>query len=130
MARRFQLVVAASALALPFLIVQAQDKPAKETKTSGDQKSKPTATRDQALKSAAVEEAETIAAQRRTTAISLLTSLADDARSFKEPALRARVQARAADALWTTEPERARDLFHRAWEAAEAGDAEMARRAA
>jgi hypothetical protein len=128
MARR--LVVAAFALALPLLIAQAQDKPAKDKKTSGDQKSKPTATRDQALKGAAVEEAEAIAAQRRTTAISLLTSLADDARSFKEPALRARVQARAADALWTTERERARDLFHRAWEAADAGDAEMARRAA
>ena len=49
MARRFRLVVAAFALTLPLLIVQAQDKPAKDTKTSGDQKSKPAATRDQAL---------------------------------------------------------------------------------
>src|SRR4030095_1036306 len=37
------------------------------------------------------------------------------------------VQARAADVLWDTDNERARDLFRRAWEAADAADAEAAR---
>src|SRR5262249_20322511 len=104
-------------------IVQAQTpKQPKEPKT------KPTVAKDQALKTATVEEADPAAEQRRTTAISLLSSLADDARSFKDQAVRGRVMARAADALWTSEPDRARDLFRRAWEAAEAGDAEAARR--
>ncbi|MBA3243521.1 MAG: hypothetical protein H0T60_20040, partial [Acidobacteria bacterium] len=65
---------------------------------------------------------------RRTTAISLITTLADDARTFRDPTLRARVQARAADALWETERERARTLFRRAWDEAETADAENDRR--
>jgi hypothetical protein len=67
---------------------------------------------------------------RRTTAITLLTALADDARNFRDQPLRARVQARAADALWDTDTERARTLFRRAWDAAEAADAENERRSA
>src|ERR1043166_6833660 len=51
------------------------------------------------------------AAQQRTVAISLVTSLADEARSFKDQTRRARVQARAADVLWDSDPERARELF-------------------
>ena len=70
------------------------------------------------------EEADAEAAQQRTIAISLVTSLADEARSFKDQTRRARVQARAADVLWDTDPERARELFRRAWEAAEIVDAE------
>ena len=54
------------------------------------------------------EEADAEAAQQRTVAISLVTSLADEARSFKDQTRRARVQARAADVLWDTDPERAR----------------------
>ena len=45
------------------------------------------------------EEADAEAAQQRTIAISLVTSLADEARSFKDQMRRARVQARAADCL-------------------------------
>ena len=74
------------------------------------------------------EEAEAEAAQQRTVAISLVTSLADEARSFKDQTRRARVQARAADVLWDTDPERARELFRRAWEAAEIVDAEAAKK--
>ncbi|HEY8224328.1 MAG TPA: hypothetical protein VIG25_03550 [Pyrinomonadaceae bacterium] len=73
------------------------------------------------------EEADDDAMQRRTVAISLVNSLADEARSFKDQTRRARVQARAADVLWETDNERSRDLFRRAWEAAEAADAETAR---
>src|ERR1041385_6280701 len=76
------------------------------------------------------EEADAEAAQQRTIAISLVTSLADEARSFKDQTRRARVQARAADVLWDTDPERARELFRRAWEAAETVDAEAAKKRA
>lgn len=76
------------------------------------------------------EEADAEAAQQRTIAISLVTTLADEARSFKDQTCRARVQARAADVLWDTEPERARELFRRAWEAAEIVDAEAAKKRA
>ena len=76
------------------------------------------------------EEADAEAAQQRTVAISLVTSLADEARSFKDQTRRARVQARAADVLWDTDPDRARELFRRAWEAAEIVDAEAAKKRA
>src|SRR5688572_12726854 len=73
------------------------------------------------------EEVDAEAEQQRTVAISLVTTLADEARSFKDLTRRARVQARAADVLWDTDPERARELFRRAWEAAEHVDDEAAR---
>ena len=73
------------------------------------------------------EEPDDDAAQRKSVATSLVISLADEARSFKDQTRRARVQARAADVLWDTDTERARDLFRRAWDAAEAADAESAR---
>lgn len=63
-------------------------------------------------------------AQRRVFAISLLISLATEARSYKDVALRPKVLARAADALWEADNVTARALFLRAWDAAEAGDAE------
>jgi len=72
-------------------------------------------------------EAEAEAAQRRTVAIQLLTSLADEARSFKDQTRRARVQARAADVLWDSEPDRSRELFRRAWDAASIADDEAAK---
>ena len=65
--------------------------------------------------------------ERKTVAISLLTSLADEARSFKDQTRRARVQSRVADVLWDTDNERARDLFRRAWDSADAADAETDR---
>ncbi|HSE16956.1 MAG TPA: hypothetical protein VLB46_07870 [Pyrinomonadaceae bacterium] len=65
-------------------------------------------------------------AQRRVFAASLVISLATEARSYKDLALRPRVLARAADALWEADNATARALFVRAWEAAEAGDAEGA----
>lgn len=81
-------------------------------------------------KTAKAEEPDPVAAQRQVVAISLLQSLAEDARSFREPKLRARVQARVADAFWETDSERARGLFRKAWEAAETEDAESERRSA
>ncbi|MBD0326367.1 MAG: hypothetical protein ICV68_08045, partial [Pyrinomonadaceae bacterium] len=74
------------------------------------------------------ERPDPLAAERRATALALAASLADEARSFRDEALRARVLARTADALWETETERARALFHRAWEAAETADGETLKR--
>jgi hypothetical protein len=67
-------------------------------------------------------------AQRRATAVSLLTSLADKARTFRDGTLRARAQARAADALWEVDPELSRALFRRAWADADATDKEIGRK--
>lgn len=86
--------------------------------------------RKNAPKRASAAEADPMEEVRRTTAISLVNALADDARTFREPLLRSRVQARAADALWETDKERARELFRRAWAEAEAADAEADRRSA
>lgn len=88
----------------------------------------PEQTRKAPAKKRPAAEIDPLAEMRRTTAISLITSLADEARSFRSHTLRARVQARAADALWETETERARALFRRAWEAAGAADDENERR--
>ncbi len=81
-------------------------------------------------KAVKAEEPDPVAAQRQVVAISILQSLADEARSFREPKLRARVQARVADAFWETDSEKARGLFRKAWEAAETEDAESDRRSA
>jgi len=58
-------------------------------------------------KPASTEEADAEAAQQRTVAISLVSTLADEAKGFKDQTRRARVQARAADVLWDTDRERA-----------------------
>lgn len=68
--------------------------------------------------------AEPSEAQRRVFAISLVISLATEARSYSDLALRPRVLARAADVLWDADNITARVLFRRAWEAAEKGDSE------
>jgi hypothetical protein len=73
-------------------------------------------------------EAEALAAQRRAQAVAMLTTLADQARDFRDETVRARSQARAADALWETDPLLARTLFRRAWEAADSADREAARK--
>src|SRR5690242_14101111 len=76
------------------------------------------------------EEVDAEAEQRREIAVALVISLAEEARSFKDQTRRARVQARAADVLWESDAERARELFKRAWEAADAADAETAQQRA
>jgi hypothetical protein len=66
--------------------------------------------------------------ERKTTAIFLLQALAREAQTYRDQALRARIQARVADALWEVDNARARDLFSGAWEAADAASLEAARR--
>lgn len=75
------------------------------------------------------ERADPLAGERRAVALMLATSLAEEARSFRDESLRARVLARTADALWESETERARALFRRAWEAADTADRESLKRA-
>lgn len=77
---------------------------------------------------AAQDEAKRLEEQRRATAIALLISVADEARSYRNQTLRARIQARAADVLWDTDTEKARSLFRRAWEAADVADTDNQRR--
>jgi hypothetical protein len=117
---RARLLTAVILLFVALPVVNAQAPKDKSTKEPAN-KARPTKT----------TEAEAAAAlERRNVAVSLLTSLADDARAFHDQKLRARVLARTADALWTTEPDRAHELFRRAWDAAETGDAEATRQAA
>ena len=78
--------------------------------------------------SEAEAQADRVEMERREQASSLLISLASDARSFRDQTLRARTLARIADALWITDPERARELFRKAWESAVTADRDTARR--
>ena len=66
--------------------------------------------------------------ERRDTALRLVNDLADEARTFRNEMLRARVQSRAADTIWDTDQERARALFLRAWDAADSADREALRK--
>ena len=75
-------------------------------------------------KSVAKAEADRIRKERQSQARSLLISLASEARSFRDQALRARSLARIADALWDMDAEQGRTLFRGAWEAAETADRE------
>lgn len=66
--------------------------------------------------------------QQRALALSLLVSLANEARSYPDQKLRARTLSRIADAFWDPDPEQGRALFRKAWDAAELADQESARR--
>ncbi len=119
-------------LSLPFLaafcllaissVVEAQ--PA--TKTQANEHPAVAPAKNAAADSKAARDAEAarILRERRMQARSLLLSLAADVRNFSDQTLRARTQARIADALWDADPERARALFRSAWDAAEIADRE------
>jgi len=72
-------------------------------------------------------EAERILRERRANAQSLLISLASDAANYTDQTLRARTLARVADVLWDADPDRARVMFRKAWDAAETVDDESRR---
>lgn len=67
------------------------------------------------------------AEQQRALALSLLVSLSNEARSFRDQKLRARTLARIADGLWEVDPDQSRTLFQKAWEAADVADEEAGR---
>jgi len=112
-------------LAIPY-IIEAQ--PA--TKTPANEQPAVAPAKNAAADSKAARDAEAarLLAERRGQARSLLISLAADARNFSDQTLRARTQARIADALWDVDPERARTMFRNAWDAAEIADADGQRR--
>jgi hypothetical protein len=112
-ARLLAFALCVSSLAAPAAVSAQTPAPAAAQKKPAAKKPNPAA-------------ADPMAEVRRASAVSLVSTLADEARTFSEPALRARVQARAADALWDTDKEKARQLFRRAWEAAEAADRDSA----
>jgi hypothetical protein len=62
------------------------------------------------------------ATERRAQAVELLLETANNARLLDDLYYRARIQMLAADALWSADGVRARVIFRRAWEAAEAAD--------
>lgn len=92
--------------------------------SSGNDKGAPNKATSDKKASEQKAENERIAKERRASARSLLLSLASDARNFRDQSVRARSQARIADALWSVDAEQARSLFRKAWEAAEVGDKE------
>ena len=89
---------------------------------------KPAAVADAKSKTEKDPEAERLLRERRENAQSLLISLAADAANYSDQKLRARTLARIADALWDADPERARAMFRKAWDAAEVVDQEGKRR--
>jgi len=97
--------------------------PAQEGNKEPKKDPKATAAADKE-KTEAQAEAARLLIQRRSQARSLLVSLASDARNFREQTLRARVQARVADAIWDVDGEQGRGLFRKAWDAAEIADNE------
>lgn len=119
MSKRVSLLALALCTVVSPVRAGAQESPAPKPKPSKTSAKKPSA-----------EPADPMTELRRMIAISLVSSLADDARMFRDPSLRARVQARSADALWETEREKALTLFRRAWDEAETADADADRRVA
>ena len=71
-----------------------------------------------------VRQAELLQAERRAFAMASLTSLAEEARTYPDLAVRARVLARVAETLWVSDSSSSRSLFRRAWDAAELADAQ------
>ncbi len=98
------------------------------TKTQANEQPVASAKDAAADKAARDAEAARILRERRANAQSLLISLAADAGSYGDLKLRARTLARIADVLWDADPERARTLFRKAWDAAEIVDQEGLRK--
>jgi hypothetical protein len=98
-------------LALTFILILSSSVAAQQTA--------PAAASGKTTKAPAKEEVDPEVLQRRSLALSLLQSLSIEARSYSDEPLRARVQARIADALWDQDKEAARVLFRRAWDVAE-----------
>ena len=117
LARAFLVSLALCSLAAPSI--------AQSSKSATETPNKKIAASNKPVNNAAAERA---ARERRATALSLLVTLADDVRNFSDQRLRARTQARIADAMWDADPDQGRTLFRRAWDAAELADQESARR--
>lgn len=73
------------------------------------------------------EEARAKAEQQRELALSLLVSLSNEAKNFRDQKLRARTLGRIADGLWDADKDQSRALFVKAWDAAHMADEEAGR---
>lgn len=100
---------------------EVQPKPAAQPQAASPA---PKSTANKKLSAAAKAKAD----EQKALALSLLVSLATDARSFPDQTLRARTLARIADALWEPDPDQGRTLFRRAWDAATVADQESLRK--
>ena len=125
MTTRRSLSAVVLALLLPCSIPAIQ---AQETSEKAVSKTPPAATPAKPAKPKKVSAAtKAKAEERRSLALSLLVSLSNEARAFRDQKLRARTLARIADGLWEADPDQSRTLFQKAWDAAEAADQESAR---
>jgi len=120
-----------SLLAIPFLLslapaISAQDTAGK-TVSQPQVAAVPTATPAAKNKETSAT-AKARIEQKKALGVSLLVSLANDARNYQDQKLRARTLSRIADALWEADPEQGRALFRKAWDAADAADQDTARK--
>jgi hypothetical protein len=114
----------------PLLLSLAQVVPAQEAaaKTASQPQAMAPTTKPAAKNKESAAAAKAKAEQRKALGVSLLVSLANDARNYQDQKLRARTLSRIADALWEPDPEQGRALFRKAWDAAEVSDQDTARR--
>lgn len=120
-----------SLLALPFLLslapaISAQDtarKTVSQPQVAAVPMASPAAKNKETSATAKVR-----VEQKKALGVSLLVSLANDARNYQDQKLRARTLSRIADALWEPDPEQGRALFRKAWDAADAADQDTARK--
>lgn len=118
-------------LSFPVVLVLLASSAATKAQDTSEKKVSPAQT---AAKPTSKDKANAAAAkarieQQKALAISLLVTLANEARNFSDQKLRARTLSRIADALWEPDPEQGRALFRKAWDAAEVADQEATRRA-
>jgi len=118
-------------LAIPFLFllapaISAQDT-ARKTVSQPQVAAVPMATPAAKIKETSAA-AKARIEQKKALGVSLLVSLANDARNYQDQKLRARTLSRIADALWEPDPEQGRALFRKAWDAADAADQDTARK--
>ncbi|MEP6818261.1 MAG: hypothetical protein ABJA18_01930 [bacterium] len=119
-----------SLFAIPFLLLLAPVVPAQDTavKTAAQPQAAAPAAKPAPKNKGTSAAAKAKLDQQKALGLSLLVSLANDARNFSDQPLRARTLSRIADALWEVDPEQGRALFRKAWDAAEVADQDTARR--
>jgi hypothetical protein len=130
MTRRDLSISLLSLLIVPLLLSLAPAVPAQDTvvKTVSQPQPAAPAAKPAARNKETSATAKARIEQRKALGISLLVSLANDARNYQDQRLRARTLSRIADALWEPDPEQGRALLRKAWDAAELADQETARR--
>jgi hypothetical protein len=122
---RLRFLLTVSFLTLTAITTNAQET-ADKTKSQSQANTAPAKSATRNKEAAAANKARVD--QQKALALSLLVSLSNEARNYSDPKLRARTLSRIADALWEPDPEQGRALFRKAWDAAESGDQETARK--